>query len=108
MALVSEQIDMPNNCHGEIQEFIARKHGHFIGGRWVQGGDATPINVVNPATGLTVARVEAGGAVEIDLAVTAARASFDSGVWAKMAPVERARILFSLADIIEEHAVPRF
>ena len=104
MALVSEQVDLPTRYHGEIQDFLARKHGHFIGGRWIEGGDTTPINVVNPATGLTIAHVESGGAVEIDLAVTAARTSFDSAIWSKMAPVERARILFSLADLIEKHA----
>ncbi len=104
MVLVSDQIDVPGSHHGEIQTFLARSHGHFIGGRWIQGGDTTPINVVNPATGISVAHVEAGGAVEVDLAVTAARASFDSGVWVQMAPVERARILFSLADLIEDHA----
>ncbi len=104
MVLASEQIGSPNSYHGEVQEFLARTHGHFIDGRWVEGGDATPISVINPATGLTISHIESGGAVEIDLAVTAARASFDSGDWAKMAPVERARILFSLADLIEDHA----
>jgi len=104
MALVSGQIDILGSYPGEMQDFLSRIHGHFIEGRWVEGGDATTINIVNPATGLTISHIEAGGAVEIDLAVTAARTSFNSGVWSKMAPVERARILFSLADLIEEYA----
>lgn len=100
MAMLSPQID----THGEIQAFLSQTRGHYIDGQWVTGGDIQPINVVNPATGLNIATIESGGAVEIDQAVAAARTSFDSGVWHKMAPVERARILFSLADLIEDHA----
>ena len=93
-----------NNTHGEVLAFLSQKHGHFIDGEWEEGGDVRPITIVNPATGLSVAKIEAGGAVEIDLAVSAARRSFDSGVWANMTPVQRAQILFSLADLIEEHS----
>ncbi|MBL4800249.1 MAG: aldehyde dehydrogenase family protein [Emcibacter sp.] len=87
-----------------IQVFLAKSHGHFIDGAWVDGVGAETIKVINPATGGVVSSIHSGGSAEVDLAVAAARRAFDSGIWSKMAPVERARIMFSLADLIERHA----
>lgn len=86
----------------DIQTFLAGPHGHFIDGKWVKGKQE--IDVINPGTGRVIATIASGGADEVDRAVAAARRSFDSGVWADMVPVERARVLFRLADLIEEHA----
>ncbi len=87
----------------DVQEFLQQCHGHFIDGRWIGGGEKKNIEVVNPATGNVISSVQSGGALEVDLAVTAARTAFEAGVWSKMVPVERARIMFRLADLIEEH-----
>ena len=100
MRLVSET----TKTHGEIGEFLARKHGHFIDGRWQLGGDATPIHILNPATGLAISTIESGGAVEVDKAVVAARTAFDTGVWTELTPAARSRILLGLADLIENRA----
>ena len=100
MSFISKQLD----SHAEVQSFLSRRHGHYIDGAWCAGGDAAPIKVKCPSTGLSISTIESGGAVEIDKAVSAARHSFDTGIWANMVPVERARILFSLADLIENHA----
>ncbi|HHL43833.1 MAG TPA: aldehyde dehydrogenase family protein, partial [Hellea balneolensis] len=100
MAVVSTEL----TTHADVHDLLHRRLGHFIDGEWVSGGDVHPLSVVSPATGLTIASVDAGGAVEINNAVMAARAAFDAGVWWKQAPVDRARVLFELADIIEAHA----
>ena len=86
-----------------IQTFLGRSHGHFIDGKWTDGVGDKMIKVINPATGGVVSAIHSGGAEEVDLAVAAARRAFDSGVWSKMVPVERARIMFRLADLIELH-----
>ncbi len=100
MALLSPKI----NVHADVQDFLSGRRGHFIDGSWMSGGDLQPIDIINPATGLKIAEIEAGGAVEIDSAVSAARQAFDQGVWTSMTPVERAEVLFSLADLIEDNA----
>jgi phenylacetaldehyde dehydrogenase len=90
--------------HSNVQSFLDRTHGHYIGGAWINDTQADTVVISCPATGLPLSKIESGGATEIDAAVQAARASFNSGVWAHMVPVDRARILFSLADLIEQHA----
>ncbi|MEU3982872.1 aldehyde dehydrogenase family protein [Streptomyces sp. NPDC026672] len=71
---------------------------HWIGGRPVQGGPET-IDVVNPATGQTVAAVPAGTAADVDAAVAAARAAFPA--WASTSPAERVAVVRRMADALE-------
>jgi len=75
---------------------------------WINGSSIAAINgatfdSINPATGKVLAKVAAGSEVEIDLAVSAARQAFNSGVWAHTAPSERKATLLRLADLIEEN-----
>ncbi len=88
----------------DIQAFLDMCHGHFIDGKWVDGVTTKKIEIINPATASVISHVQSGGLSEVDMAVSAARRAFDTGVWSKKVPVERARILFRLADLIEIHA----
>ena len=95
---------LPEDVSADVREFLSKAHGHLIDGRWVDGGTGEHIPVSGPATGQVIARVASGGKEEIDQAVAAARKAFETGPWATMVPVERARILFRLADLIEQHS----
>ncbi len=87
----------------ETKSFLEQNHGHFIGGAWtIDVGER--INVFNPATGAVIATSAAGGAAEIDKAVTAARKAFQDSSWAGMTPANRGRLLWRMADLIEENA----
>jgi 5-carboxymethyl-2-hydroxymuconic-semialdehyde dehydrogenase len=77
--------------------------GHFIGGESRESLDGAFFETTNPATGSVVAQVADGGAHEIDLAVRAARAAFDSGPWPRLTAKERAVGLRRIADLIREH-----
>jgi aldehyde dehydrogenase (NAD+) len=68
----------------------------YVAGRWVEG--ETSFAVENPADGTTVAEVAATPLAEIERAVTDARRSFDEGVWADLAPRERAARVGALLD----------
>jgi betaine-aldehyde dehydrogenase len=57
------------------------------------------ISVVEPATAEVMAEVARGGVEEIDAAVARAKAAFPA--WRAIAPGERAKLLYSLADAIE-------
>lgn len=70
----------------------------YIGGEWVPPHGTTVIDVVNAATEETMASVAAGDAEDIDRAVTAARAAFES--WAAITPKERAQFLHELAGVL--------
>lgn len=79
---------------------IARLSGHFIDNRWL-GPDGATLAVENPAYETEIGRIAAGTAREVDLAVAAARRTFESAAWTGMAAAERERLLLRLADLIE-------
>lgn len=62
----------------------------------VDGGGGTD-ETRDPATGEVVATFALTGEKQADAAVAAARASFDSGVWRRMRPYERGRVLLRIA-----------
>ena len=75
---------------------------NYIGGRWVASTSTDQLDVQNPATGETLARVPLSGAADVDAAVKAARAAFPD--WRRRPTIERARWLFGFRQVIEAHA----
>lgn len=75
----------------------------FIGGRWVEPTSDSTIEVISPATEHLVARVPAGVEADIDAAVGAARAAFDSGPWPRMSLAERIGVLRALSTELAAH-----
>ena len=86
------------------RSFLGARHRHFIGGQFVPGTSGETIAVVDPSSGVEVARVPAGNAADIDLAARAARQAFESGPWRKMRGPDRERCLLRLADLLEANA----
>jgi len=68
----------------------------FIGGDWVAPSSTATIDVVSPHTEEVVGRVPDGAAADIDRAVAAARAAFDTGPWPRMTPAARADVMAAL------------
>ncbi|MGD9597202.1 MAG: aldehyde dehydrogenase [Steroidobacteraceae bacterium] len=85
------------------QAFLARPHTLYIGGRWVAPLAGRRFDVFDPGTGGKIATAAAGEAADIDAAVAAARAAF-AGPWSKFTAAERGRVLWKLADLVEQHA----
>ena len=63
----------------------------FIGGDWVKPSGTTTFDVVDSATEELFMTVAEAQALDIDRAVAAARAAFDTGPWPRMKGAERAR-----------------
>src|SRR6185437_2188209 len=76
----------------------------LIGGQWVAAASGKTFETLNPATGKTLAQVAEGDAEDINRAVVAARKAFESGPWPKMTPSQRGRLLWRVAELIEQHA----
>ncbi len=74
----------------------------FVGGAWVQPDGAERIPVHNPATEEVLASVPVSSPVDVDRAVSAARAAFDG--WSGTARAERASYLTALRDTLAAHA----
>jgi acyl-CoA reductase-like NAD-dependent aldehyde dehydrogenase len=75
----------------------------IINGEAVDAVSGKTFITVNPATEEPVCAVAEAGAEDVDRAVRAARAAFESGPWPKMKPAERQRALFKLGDLILAH-----
>jgi len=75
----------------------------FINGQWVDAASGKTYATINPATEETITMVAEADAADVDAAVTAARAAFESGAWPKMSAAERGRLLWKLADLIEQN-----
>jgi gamma-glutamyl-gamma-aminobutyraldehyde dehydrogenase len=75
----------------------------FIDGQFVDAVDGGRFTTVNPATGREQHTMVRGNEKDINLAVAAARRSFKSGVWSKMAPRDRMDVLDRLAQLITDH-----
>lgn len=78
---------------------LAQKTNFYINGEWRHPLDAKPIAVINPATEEAYATISGGTAGDIDLAVAAARAAFDS--WSRTDASVRLGYLEKIADIYE-------
>src|SRR5881409_1243867 len=74
---------------------------NFVGGEWVDAVEGGTMEVVNPATGETIAEVPRGSQADVDRAVEAAKKALPE--WLETTPAERAGALLKLADAIDEH-----
>ncbi|MFR9807220.1 aldehyde dehydrogenase [Pseudonocardia sp. RS010] len=74
----------------------------FVGGRWTTPSDGATVRITNPATREHLGDAALGTVAEMDAAVAAARTSFDSGVWSRATPAERAAVLHKAADLLEQ------
>ena len=77
----------------------------FVGGRFVDARSGRTMETINPATGETIARVASCGKEDVDAAVACARRAFESGVWSRMHPGERKKIMLRLAGLMEKNLV---
>jgi 1-pyrroline dehydrogenase len=74
---------------------------NFVGGEWVDAAEGGTMEVINPATGETIAEVPRGTQADVDRAVEAAKKAFEE--WRDTTPGERAEMLLKLADLIDEN-----
>lgn len=87
-----------------VRAFLQKRHKLLINGEWVDAKSGETFDVIDPATGEVLSKVASGGVEDVALAVAAARRAFDGGAWGKTRGMDRAKLLWRLADKIEEHA----
>lgn len=78
--------------------------GMVVDGGWCEAESGATVAVFDPATGEQLASIPAAGGADVDAAVAAARRCFEAGVWSRMAPSARGRILWRLAGLVRAHA----
>jgi phenylacetaldehyde dehydrogenase len=88
---------------GSTAEFVSSRHMMYIDGRFAHAASGKTFPVYNPATGEVIAHVPEAEEEDVNRAVLAARRAFDDGQWLRLAPSARGRLLWKLADLIEQH-----
>jgi 1-pyrroline dehydrogenase len=77
-------------------------HKNLVGGEWVEAVEGGVQEVLNPATGETIAEVPRGTKADVDRAVDAAKRAFPE--WRETTPKDRSEMLLALADALDDHA----
>lgn len=78
-----------------------RQTNLLIGGKWLESRSGKRFATVNPVNEQVIAEVAEGDSADVDAAVQAARAAFDSGPWSRMDARDRGRLMNKLADLME-------
>ncbi|MEV4241813.1 aldehyde dehydrogenase family protein [Streptosporangium canum] len=76
----------------------------FIGGEWGPAEGGATFTTLNPADGSVFEECAEAGTPDVDRAVAAARSALADPAWAGMTAAARARMLWRVADLVEEHA----
>lgn len=74
----------------------------YIDGEWATA-PADPIPTYDPATEEVIEQVGSADRAAVNAAVAAARSALSDPAWAGLLPVQRAALLFRLADLVSEH-----
>ncbi|MCS5688886.1 MAG: aldehyde dehydrogenase family protein [Acidimicrobiales bacterium] len=94
----------PLELSSTVEAFLGEPRRLYIGGEWVPSINADVASVENPATGEVVAEVYQANEKDVDRAVAAARKAFERKDWRYGSPSDRAKMMWRLADLLEQHA----
>jgi phenylacetaldehyde dehydrogenase len=94
----------PIRLDEKVASYVGKTQKMFINGKWVNAASGKTFPTYNPATGEVLSNVAEGDAEDINRAVEAARAAFDGGPWTKLTSSQRGRLIWKLADLLEQHA----
>ena len=78
--------------------------GLFIDGEFVTSKAGNVFASQNPSTGKDLVHIQEGREEDVDEAIKVARRTFDDGSWTGTSPLQRAKLLNNLADILEKNA----
>ena len=81
-----------------------RTYRNYIGGEWLSSSSSETFPVYDPSTEEVIAHVPSASVADVDRAVQAARAAFDTGPWPAMSAQDRGRILFKLAEKVRQNS----
>lgn len=76
----------------------------LIDGQWRDAVSAETSTTFDPTTEAAITNIAKAGVTDTSDAVAAARRAFEQGPWARMHHEERAKVLFRIADLLDERA----
>ena len=81
---------------------LPKNRGVYYGGTWHEPRAGRYADTISPGTGQSLGKVAECGADDIDAAVASAKAAFQE--WRRVLPLERAKILRRIAEILRQNA----
>ncbi len=87
-----------------VKGFLASSQKLLIDGKRVDAANGETFEVLDPSDNSVLTRVPKGEKEDVDRAVKAARNAFDSGPWRKITVSERGKLIWKLADLIEQRS----
>jgi phenylacetaldehyde dehydrogenase len=85
-------------------KFLQKPKKMLINGKWVEAIKGNTFPTYNPANGEILSKVPLAEGEDVSRAVHAARAAFEQGPWGSMAAKERGKLLWKVADLIDQYA----
>jgi aldehyde dehydrogenase (NAD+) len=79
---------------------VITQDAFLVGGRWANPAGPDMFDVVSPTSEGIIGRIPESSKADVDAAVVAARAAFDSGPWPRMSFDERAAQVLKLGEIL--------
>ncbi|MBB1271349.1 aldehyde dehydrogenase [Psychromonas sp. SR45-3] len=87
----------------KLKNKLVYQNQAWIDGQWHTPTGGETYAVTNPATGEVIVNMAACQQDDVDLAVAAAKRTFDAGVWSMTSPAHRKAVLKKLADLIKQN-----
>src|SRR5450830_796421 len=81
---------------------LPKNRGAYYGGAWHEPKSGRFVDSLSPGTGLSLGTVADAGSEDIDAAVAAAKAGIKE--WRRVLPLQRAKILRRIAEILRQNA----
>lgn len=95
---LSVPIELPNGIKYD------QPTGLFINNEFVPSKQGKTFSVLNPSTEEEITHVYEGRDEDVNAAVDAAHSAFNNSDWATADPSARGKVLYNLAELIDEHA----
>ena len=94
----------PSRVEWEHRASILAIEGRaFVHGEYAPAADGATFDCLSPIDGRVLAQVASCDAADAERAVADARATFDSGVWSRLAPTKRKAVMLRFAGLLDAH-----
>ncbi len=100
-------LNIPENyidLHPTVRDLLSSECKLYIGGQFVSAQSGKTFTTIDPSTEKVIAHVSEADAPDIDRAVKSARQAFEGDWRHKITPAERSKLIWRLADLIDERA----
>lgn len=84
-------------------EALSYRNQAFIDGKYVDAASGRSFDCISPIDGRVLTSVASCDKEDVNRAVAAARAAFESGKWSENSPSRRKRTLLKFASLIDKH-----